>query len=159
MGKKINKKEIVVCAVILAICMGAGAVGVAMYDSNIDHLNEYCPLNNIFGVEHQIDLINDEYSIKRAVYATNGEVTLVSGLTKIENDDEMVYAAPVGYTLSNGQAKKTIKLNGVEEGIVIIEGVPVSSDGQVLNGLTKKSDIQLYDPRISNIIEKPSKSK
>lgn len=53
-------KNLVVCAGAAAIIGGGTAVGLALYDSHIDHTEEICPFTHILGVEHQIEKIQEK---------------------------------------------------------------------------------------------------
>ncbi len=153
--KKINKKNIVKYAGVglLATCLNVFN-GMHLYDTQVDHLNEYCPLNDIFGVNHQIHEINKNYvqdGIK-AYYTENGEVQLISGLKKTILDGKKYYSAPVGYTLNGDQAVKNIKLANTDDGIVLTRGTPIYPEDAQPGELIRKSDINIYNPQVVSVI-------
>ena len=156
MKKEINKKEIVKFAAsgLLTIVFG-----LHIYDSNIDHTNEYCPLNNIFGAQHQIHEINNRYAAYgiNAFYAENGEVQFVSSPIKTEYDGKTIYTVPSGYILYNGKVVKTVKYTDGEEAIVLTDGIPVYPEGAQPGDIIRKSDIQVYDPQVVKIIKNNNK--
>ena len=156
MEKKINKKKIVkyAAAGLLTVALVGTGIELHLYDSNIDHLNEYCPLNNVLGAQHQVHEVNNKYAVYgiNAFYTANGEVQLVSAPMKKEIDGKIVYMAPSGYVLSDGKAVKTIKYTDVEKAIVITEGTLVYPEGAQLEDLIKKADIQVYDPKVVKVI-------
>lgn len=155
MKKEINKKKIVKYA-------GAGLLatylltfgGMHLYDSHIDHLNEYCPLNNVLGLQHQVHKINNEYSVYgiNAFYAENGEAQLVSAPMKTKINGKVVEMTPIGYGLSNGKIVKNIKINDGEDVIAVTRGTAIYPEGAQPGDLIKKSDIQVYNPQVFKII-------
>lgn len=159
MEKKVDKKRVVKFAAgLLTLAFGIGS-GVHIYDSNIDHLNEYCPLNNVFGAQHQVHEINNEYAVYgiNAFYAENGEVQLASAPKKTEKDGKIVYTAPIGYELSNGQIVKNVGFEELEkdkeDAIVLTYGTPVYPEGTQPGDIIRKSDIQVYDPQVVKLIK------
>ena len=101
MEKKINKKKIVTYAAagLLTATIATG-IGLHIYDSNIDHYNEYCPLNQVFGVEHQVYAINNDHDVSTsAKYLEDGIMRFYG-----EAEEKTIYVAPAGYTLKNGVA-------------------------------------------------------
>ena len=76
---------------ILATTIGLTIGGIEIKDNNVDHLNEYCPLNNLFGVEHQIDKINHDYrSLGIRAYYVEGDKTDIyyNYVDKIDKTDD-----------------------------------------------------------------------
>lgn len=125
---------------ILAAALITG-IGVEVYDASIDHYHEYCPLNNIFGIEHQIDIINNDgnekgiyahlESEKRGYIAPVGyelvgdraikttKTVINAQIIKNKEGEVIGYAAPVGYELAGDKAVKTNihEINPVEYAI------------------------------------------
>ncbi len=159
MEKKVDKKRIVkfAAAGLLTATLATG-IGLHIYDSNIDHLNEYCPLNNIFGAQHQVHEINNEYAVYgiNAFYAENGRAQLVSAPMISEKDGKTIYTAPIGYELSNGQVVKNVGFDELEkdkeDAIVLTSGTPVYPEGAQPGDIIRKSDIQVYDPQVVKLI-------
>lgn len=74
-------KNLVVCAGAAAIIGGGTAVGLALYDSHIDHTEEICPFTHILGVEHQIEKIQEKEKY----------LHVFTDSTMIYNKDEIIY--------------------------------------------------------------------
>ena len=96
---------------LVSVCLLAGTA-LHIIDANIDHLHEYCPLNNVFGVEHQVGRINKEYKNQgiTARYVEDSYITedIIQAIQKTKDDGTIVYSAPSGYSLEGGKAVKSI---------------------------------------------------
>lgn len=115
---------------VLSMALTAGAVGIAIgcYESSVDHLNEYCPLNYYLGVEHQIEEIhqgNSYYGVT-AFPVENGRIQLVSNPEVVmdSSSGNTYFYAPPGYTLEGENAVKTVNIASGTNGIAITkEGI------------------------------------
>ena len=139
-------------------------VGLKLYDNTIDHLHEYCPLNNILGVQHQINNIklnNINYGID-AVAMKNGKMTLASTypthfdgkIYTYSNDSSITYIANENSVLIDNTEYTTIKVDDVDDAIIIVKGYPVYPDGAAADDYIKVDDIKIYQPKIINVLEK-----
>lgn len=74
MEKEINKKKIVKYAATALLTTSLVVCAGGMYDASVNHDNEYCMLNYIFGLEHQANKINNGTNGFRyeAVYIPKG---------------------------------------------------------------------------------------
>lgn len=145
--KKINKKNIIKYAGIGLVFAGMISLeAMSIYDAKVDHLEEYCPLNQIFGVEHQINEINNMQNEDgiHAYYAEDGLVKIKSAPMQVIQDGEVIYVAPSGYILANGEVIKNVRVTTGEDAIVITKGTP-NGDGEV------------YDPQIINVLTAPKR--
>ena len=112
-------------------------LGVKLYDSQIDHLNEYCPLNDYLGVNHQINVINNELEPRyRAYYLKSGKGKLCSDYTK----DYI----PEGYEVHGNKAYKNIQI-GLSNAIIV-------TDNTVVIPMDKSEKPKYYDPKIISVI-------
>lgn len=134
-------------------------VGLHLFDSNIDHLNEYCPLNSILGVEHQIHKINYDYSVYGINAYYENETTSIEYInpTTIQKEDgSTIYTLPAGYTLVNGVG---VRIVHKPERIVITQGTPVFPEGSQPGDIVKRSDIEIVNSEDIYAIPVPTRSK
>ena len=107
--------------------------GIKLYDFTIDHLHEYCPLNDYFGINHQLNVINNDKSNPRykAYYFENGKGKIYSDYT-----DEYI---PEGFEIEGNRAYKEVSI-GHSDLIVITDNtvvIPNDSDNN-----------KYYDPKV-----------
>lgn len=134
-------------------------VGLHLYDSNVDHLNEYCPLNSILGVEHQIHEINNNYGVYgiNAYYENETTSKEYINPTAIQKEDgSTIYTLPAGYTLVDGVG---VRIVHKPERIVVTQGTPVFPEGSQSGDLVKKSDIEIVNSEDIYAIPVPTRSK
>ena len=82
-----------------------------LIETNIDHLHEYCPLNKILGIEHQIDEINEQYGLAGLNAHYEDEINIQETVkpTTIQNEDgQIIYTIPDGYILEGEVGIKNI---------------------------------------------------
>lgn len=125
MEKKNIKKYAGVGILATSLSIAAGIAGISLFDSHIDHLNEYCPLNYYLGVEHQIENIhqgNSYYGVT-AFPVENGRIQLVSTPEVVmdSSSGNTYFYAPPGYTLEGENAVKTVNIASGTNGIAITE--------------------------------------
>lgn len=118
-----EKRDIIKYAAssILAGTLAYGG-GLVLVESQTDHLNKYCLLNELFGLEHQVDKINHEYADEGyfAEYVEEHDTDInidPTRFTKTEvldaskgtrPDGTKFYSCPVGYTLSGTVCSRTV---------------------------------------------------
>ncbi len=121
-----RKKSGKITNLIAAIGIAAGlAITGALLVENSDHLHYYCPFNYLFGVEHQINEINNRYAEQgiRAYTSENGKVTIHSDTkTVIDSEGRKNYYAPSGFCLNGREAYKTLNAVVPEDSIYITQG-------------------------------------
>ena len=135
--------------------LGAGATGAAVCH-NTDHLTHYCPLNNIFGIEHQINKVNHDYITegKQAYKIENGTVTLKTAALIIqEKDGKIARYLPEGFKNNNGEYEKKITVPFGGE-IAITEGIPVFPEGAIV----RRKDIGVLAPELIRVISRPGQA-
>ncbi len=86
--------------------------GIEVCERNIDHVNEYCPLNGILGVEHQIEKIDamggySAYLLDDEYY--KGDVLFKETVNPYtyETKEGSYLVAPEGYVLEGDKAVRT----------------------------------------------------
>ncbi len=145
--KKINKKNIIKYAGIGLVAAGMLTLGtMSIYDNGVNHLEEYCPLNRIFGIEHQVSEINNNYSEEgiQAYCGEDGWVQIKSAPEEVQEDGEVIYIALDGYMKLNGELVKNVRVTMGEDAVVITKG-------------TTNSNGEVYDPQIINVLTAPKK--
>ena len=106
MKKENIKKNIATIALVATLVVGG--TGIAIEES-IDHTEEYCPFCDVLGMEHQVNVINnskryDGYTaIYRPEYIETTKYT-TDAVISVDENGEMQYLAPSGYTLQGDKA-------------------------------------------------------
>ncbi len=122
---KFDKSKIVkyAGAGVLSVCVIAGS-GIYFKEKNVDHVNEYCPLNGILGIEHQIEKANAQLSSEYRAYAVeNHKADLYSDFIT-ENGESVL---PEGYVLDGNVGVKTINVEN-EDAVIITKSSIVSDE-------------------------------
>lgn len=122
---KFDKSKIIkyAGAGLLSVCVIAGA-GISFKEKNVDHVNEYCPLNGILGIEHQVEKINEQVSNEYRAYAVeDGKVELHSDFIT-ENGKNIL---PEGYVLEGDFGVKTVNV-GTDDAVIITESSIISDE-------------------------------
>ncbi len=133
MEKKINKKKIVKFAAsgLLCTALTIGA-GISVCDAQIDHYNELCPLNNVWGVEHQIWKINNDND-----FTTNASL-LKDGIIEDTVPAARIYTVPDGYSLAfdvkTGLSFYTKEVDGEIVDKILAEPIISVPSGYILEG-------------------------
>ena len=153
-----RKKSGKITSLIAAIGIAAGLTitGALVFEAKFDHLHKYCPLNHLFGVEHQIDIINLNYQYAgiRAYTSENGKLTIYSDTkTILDPEGRKIHYAPSGFWLNGSEAYKIIDTTDVTgEIIYITQGQVTISEGATRVG---RSNLGVYNPEIIGTIEDP----
>ena len=142
MEKKINKKKIAkyVGAGLLCTALTIGA-GIKVYDAQIDHYNEICPLNSVFGIEHQIWAIDNDND-----FTTHASL-VEDGIVEENIPAAIVYTAPDGYKLAfdarTGQSFYTKQVDGEIVDKIPAKPIIKAPSGYTLSGTnaTKKKTV------------------
>ena len=137
MTKENIKKYVGAGLLSIAILAGAGLC-IEAIDLNIEHTEEWCPLNSILGVEHQMRKIENSYKFNSyydesgdmyycdfdVIFAKDGIVEYYTDATRIsdENGNIIGYAAKEGY-LSGTKAVKRVQY-AEEDAIIINKSAP-----------------------------------
>ena len=142
---KIDKKKIIKFAgagiLTGALVMG---VGLHLYDANIDHLNEFCPLNNVFGLEHQVHEINNNGLSMDAVAYDDSFINITAPA-----EERTIYTLPPGYILGEDGKGYKYLADGTVECIKPIKTKDyVAADGYKLQG--DKMYKNIINPDVSN---------
>ena len=126
--------------------------GIKIYDDNINHLSEYCLLNDILGVEHQINKINEEYGKNgiKAYEVKDNKVILKSCCKDIiPRKSGYYYKLPDGYRIIHGELEREVNIDDEDVKIVITSGEVIPFDDE--------NEINIYDPQIINYVRKLKK--
>ncbi len=139
--------------------LGVGATG-ATVCHNTDHLTHYCPLNNIFGIEHQINKVNHDYITDgiQAYKIENGTVTLKTAALIIQEEDgRLARYLPEGFKNNNGEYEKEITVPFSGE-IAITEGTPIFPEGAKPGDIVRRKDIGVLAPELIRVISRPGQA-
>lgn len=99
----------------------ATRAGISIVEKNVDHLNEYCPLNGLLGVNHQILKINEHRSEGYEAYPLDSDYYTIEVEPYITHDgNETHYSVPEGFTLQDGKDVKNIYVG--DDAIAITKG-------------------------------------
>lgn len=123
---KFDKSKIIkyAGAGLLSVCVIAGS-GIYFKEKNVDHVNEYCLLNEILGIEHQIKKINEQVSNEYRAYAVeHGKVELHSDFIT-ENGKTFL---PAGYVLEDDYGVKTVNVPGPDDAVIITKSSIISDE-------------------------------
>lgn len=150
--------DFIAIATVITGIATAGITG-AKICHNTDHLTQYCPLNYVFGINHQINKVNHDYKGYgiQAYKVKDGTVTLkTSYITVIEDDGEETNYIPEGFHDENGEYVNNITLpfNG---DIAITEGIPIFPEGAKPGDIVLIDDIEIIGPKLKRVITRPGK--
>lgn len=126
---------------------------------NTDHLTQYCPLNYVFGINHQINKVNHDYKGYgiQAYKIENGTVTLKTAALIIQEEDgKIARYLPEGFKNNNGEYEKEITVPFGGE-IAITEGIPIFPEGAKPGDIVLIDDIEIIGPQLKRVITRPGK--
>ena len=117
--KKKKAVSLLIKAVSLVAIGGVVATGAVLVrngvarllDKNINHLEQYCPFNNVLGVNHQIKKINYTEGYKASL-KEDGNIEVIADAIVEESNGNKKYIAPEGYELEGSHCVKTLTKKG-----------------------------------------------
>lgn len=149
-----NNKNNIIKVVAISTIIGALSLnkGIKVYDDNINHLSEWCPLNNILGIEHQIKRINKDFGSHgiQAYKVENNAVYLTSELNILYEDDNSFYFnLPNGFVYKDKQGVKKVDILDDSIKLVITSGDVVDCE----------EEVKVYNPEIISYVRKLNKTR
>jgi len=144
MEKKINKENLKKFASISILGTALVASGIAIEHASINHLIEYCPLNNILGVEHQLNAIKNI-----ELYNTSEK----NGETIYHTNDFRIYKYDA--KLVDALVAKEIDHYIENDAIIVLYDVYACNEHKNKNGRVKESDLIHVGSEVFKTIELP----
>ena len=163
----ISKEESKKYKKVRGICMGVASIavlgalcmqGIEICDGNVDHVNEYCPLNSVLGVEHQIKKINamsgySAYLLDDEYYKGDVLYTETVNPYTYKTDEGTYFVAPEGYVLDGDMAVRTT-ISSDKITYVGDDAIVVTKDKEIVMVKTDNDD---YTLSYEDIIPEPIK--